>query len=239
MGSQAKPKMDIRGGHRDMPGVTPGQGSSIPSAFAMAHPHYSSDTTGSHWLISASLVKTNLSFSPGTSTTSAWMELLAIWERQELRSSIPASENYISSLIWNLHPEQAPSPSKAAHTTGAGGSVFFPLMATVNTLVVHNSNTQQQHTGYKPQGSLCLPKVLQIKIYILRFIATSICIQVTHKQQQSELHLHPDTSVFSILCGDQDLQVPKLFHPGHPNLLCYNAWEERTFQLFSHHYMKA
>lgn len=108
----------------------------------------------------------------------------------------------------------------------------------MNTLVVLNSNTQQQHTDYKP-WERCLPEVLQIQIYILRFIDTSICIQVTYKQQQSELHLHLDTSVFSIMCDDQDLQVPKLLHTGHPNLLCYNVWEERTFQLFSHHYMKA
>lgn len=100
---------------------------------------------------------------------------------------------------------------------------------------IFNSNTQTTSHG----GGLCFPKVLQIQIYILRFIATSICIQVTYKQQHSELHLHLDMSVFSIMCDDQDLQVPKLFHPGHPNLLCYNVWEERTLQLFSHHYMKA
>lgn len=45
-------------------------------------------------------------------------ELLAIRERQKLRSSISASENYIPFLIWNLHPEQPPSQQGCTHHWG-------------------------------------------------------------------------------------------------------------------------
>lgn len=165
-------------------------------------------------------------------------ELLAIWERQELRSSISASENYIPFLIWNLNPDQPPSPSKAGHNTRARKFFLGTDGNTVSTLVVLNSNTQQQHTDYKPwESSVSSQRTVNSNIYPQ--VHRHICIQVTYKQQQSELHLQLDTSVVSIMCDDQDLQVPKLLHPGHPNLLCYNVWEERTFQLFSHHYMKA
>lgn len=155
------------------------------------------------------------------------------WDHQYLLQKTTFLSWFETSIQRNL------PPSKAAHTTGAR-SFFFALMATqwvvlVVITAILNSNTQTTSHG----GGLCLPKVLQIQIYNLRFIDTSICIQVTYKQQQSGLHLHLDTSVFSITCDDQDLQVPKLFYPGHPNLLCYNVREERTFQQFSHHYMKA
>lgn len=101
-------------------------------------------------------------------------ELLAIWERQELRSSISASENYIPFLIWNLNPEQPPSPSKAAHNTGARKFFLGTDGNTVSTMValtaILNSNTQTTSHG----RGLCLPKGLQIQIYILRFIDTSV-----------------------------------------------------------------
>lgn len=86
--------------------------------------------------------------------------LLAIWERQELRSSISASENYIPFLIWNLNPDQPPSPSKAGHTLEPG-SFFLALMATqwvpwLSLTAIHNSNTQTTSHG----RVLCPPKGL-------------------------------------------------------------------------------
>lgn len=87
-------------------------------------------------------------------------ELPAVWEKQELRSSIAAFKNYIPFLIWDLHPEQPPPTSLGPQSISAG-SLLARLHAllrpgsfhqsctdghTVCISVVINSDTQQQHT---------------------------------------------------------------------------------------------
>lgn len=245
MGSHAKPKMDIRGGHSDVPEVTQGHIRNwlplpVPLLWSIPTWHCSSETIGSHWMILVSLVKTQ-----------TFPSVLALPQHQPewgaSGNSGKAGIEIINICFRKLHsfpdlkpPSRETSLPARLHTPLGPGSFFFALMATqwvvlVVLTAILNSNTQTKSHG----GGLCLPKVLQIQIYNLKFIDISICIQVTYKQQQSGLHLHLDTSVFSITCDDQDLQVPKLFHLGHPHLLCYNVREERTFQQFSHHYMKA
>lgn len=211
---------------------------SIPSAFAMAQPHMA--LPGSHWPILVSLVITQTFHSLlGTSTTSAWMSYFwqfgkgRNWDHPYLLLKTTFLSWFETWIQINL-----PLPARLGTTLEPGSFFLGTDGNTVSTLVVLNSNTQQQHTDYKPwESSVSSQRTVNSNIYPQ--VHRHICIQATYKQQQSELHLQLDTSVVSIMCDDQDLQVPKLLHPGHPNLLCYNVWGERTFQLFSHHYMKA
>lgn len=230
--------------HRDMPGVTQGQVRHwlpFPGCCYGTSPHGTTalkqaltDWAWHHWLKHKPFLQSC------TYTTSAWMR--SFWQFGKGRNwDHPCLLLKTTLFSWfeTFIQNKLALPVRL-HTPLGPGRFFFALMATQwATWLSLQQYSTAAHRLQDKGGGLCLPKVLQIWIYILRFTDTSTCRQVTYKQQQSELHLHLHTSVFSIMCDEQDLQVSKLLHPGHPNLLCYNVWEERTFQLFSHHYMKA
>lgn len=171
-------------------------------------------------------------------------EFLAVWERQELRSSIPAFKNYIPFLIWDPHPEQPPLPPKSpqepnpflqglswqgcTHYWGQEVFISLALRATqcVSLLLltaILSSNTQTKKPRRKSASFQSIAHSnthLQVHGHIKLYTAN-----IQTNSSNSELHLHLETSVFSVTCDDQNLQVPKLFYPRHPVLPPYNVWE--------------
>lgn len=235
----AKPQMQVGGGHSDVSKPSSDlhsqifcSGTSSPGTAGLRQ-QYLTDWSWHHWEKQTCPSVLAYQQHPPEWRASSNPGKARNWDHQYLLlKTIPPNSgppSRVASLAYLGHqPICAGSPLARLHTLLGPGSFHPALMAMqcvsqLSLTVMLSSNTQTEQA----KGEVCIfSKYCKFK-YTTSDSWTHQAVHNKHtNSSNSEFHLHLDTSMSSVVCDDQDWQVLKLFHPGHPNLSHYNAWED-------------